>query len=99
MPELGEIFSLHDETCLHMVSALQHPKIYADKIKGVTEISEMSTQCPSYYTTVTFTILKTYCYGQNLTIISAHDYYVNKIHLHKEESKQGGTSSFVKQVE
>jgi len=36
----GQIFSLPNKTRQHVVIALQHPEIYAEKVKGVIEMSE-----------------------------------------------------------
>ena len=47
-----QIFSLPNETCQHMVIALQHPEIYAEKVKGAVEMSEMPIKCASYNTVV-----------------------------------------------
>jgi len=51
----GQIFSLPDETRQHMVIALKHPEIYAERVKGVVEISETPTQCASCNMVVPFT--------------------------------------------
>jgi len=51
----GQIFSLPSETRQHLVIALQHPKVYVEKVKGAAEISDTPLQCASCNTTVTFT--------------------------------------------
>ena len=51
----GQIFSLPNMTRQHMVIALQHPEIYAERVKGVVEMSETPVQCSSYNMAVTFT--------------------------------------------
>jgi len=51
----GQIFCLLDEMRQHIVAALQHPELYADKIKGVGASTEGPVQCASYNTAVTFT--------------------------------------------
>jgi len=51
----GQIFSLPKKTHQHIVIALQHPKIYAKKVKGVVEMAEMPIQCASCNTAITFT--------------------------------------------
>jgi len=51
----GHIFSLPNETCQHMEVALERPKIYAERVKGVMKMSEIPVQCASCKTTVTFT--------------------------------------------
>jgi len=38
-----------------MITAVQHLEIYADKIKGVEEMSEMSPKCASCNIVVIFT--------------------------------------------
>ena len=43
----GRIFGLPNERLQHMVIALQHPKIYAERAKGVIEMSETPIQCVS----------------------------------------------------
>jgi len=50
----GHIFSLPNETRQHMVLALQHPEIYAKRVKGVVEMSKMPIQCASCNTAITF---------------------------------------------
>jgi len=49
------MFNFPSETCQHKVTALQHPEIYAEKVKGVVEMAETHAQCPSCNTVVTFT--------------------------------------------
>jgi len=51
----GHIFSLPNKTCQHMVVALQHPEIFANRVKGVVKMSKAAVQCASYNTVVTFT--------------------------------------------
>jgi len=51
----GKIFNLPSVVRQHVVNALYHPQIYADKVKGVVEMAETPVQCASYNTTVTFT--------------------------------------------
>jgi len=41
------IFNLPNETRQHMVVALQHPEIYANRVKAVVEVSETLVQCAS----------------------------------------------------
>jgi len=65
---LGQIFSLPDETRQHMFVALQYLKIYADEVKGVGEISEGPIQHASCNTTLIFTN-DDLLLGQNLTIV------------------------------
>jgi len=48
-----------------MVATLWNPKIYANKVKGVKEMSEAPHQCASYNIVVTFTD-ETYYWGLNL---------------------------------
>jgi len=50
----GQIFSLPNETCQHMVIALKHLEVYAEKVKGAAEMSCTLVQCVSYDTAVTF---------------------------------------------
>jgi len=50
-----QIFSLSNEMCQHMVIALQQLEIYAEKVKGVIEMSETPVQCASCNTAITFT--------------------------------------------
>ena len=40
------IFSLPNATLQHMVDALQHPEIYADKVKSVVEMSKNPSNVP-----------------------------------------------------
>jgi len=40
MLKLGQILSFPNETCQHMVIALQHLEIYAEKVKGAIEMLE-----------------------------------------------------------
>jgi len=51
----GQIFSCPNETYQHMVIALQHPKIYVEKVKDVVGILETPIQCVSCNTDVAFT--------------------------------------------
>ena len=39
----------------YVVATSQHPELYADRLKNVKELSEISIQCASCNTTVTFT--------------------------------------------
>ena len=49
-----QIFSFPNEMCQHMVIALQHPEIYAEKVKGAIDMSETPAQCAFCNTVVTF---------------------------------------------
>jgi len=51
----GQIFSFPNETRQHMVIALQHSEIYAEKVKGAVEMSETPVQCASCSSIITFT--------------------------------------------
>ena len=51
----GQIFSLPNETRQHMVIALQHPEVYAKKVKGVVEMLDILVQSASCNTAVTLT--------------------------------------------
>ena len=51
----GQIFCLPHEMRQHVIAALQHPEIYADKIKDVGASTEDPVQCASCNTAVTFT--------------------------------------------
>ena len=51
----GHIFSLPNKTPQHMVIALQHLEIHADRVKCVIEMSETPIQCASSNTAITFT--------------------------------------------
>ena len=44
----GHIFSLPNETHQHMIVALQHQKIYANRVKGAVKMSETPVQCHFY---------------------------------------------------
>jgi len=50
----GNMFSLPNMAHQHMVVALQHQKIYANKVKGFVEMSNILVQCTSWNTVVTF---------------------------------------------
>ena len=48
----GHIFRFPNETRQHMAVALQQLEVYADRVKGVAEMSETSVQCAPNNTTV-----------------------------------------------
>jgi len=50
----GHIISLPSETRQHMAIALQHPEVYAEKVKGAAEMLDISVQCASCNMVVTF---------------------------------------------
>jgi len=50
-----QIFCLPDEMPEHVVIALQHPKLYANKVKDVGGSIERPVQCASCSSAVTFT--------------------------------------------
>jgi len=50
----GQTFSFPNEMRQQMVMSLQHPEIYAERVKGVVEMSETPVQCAPCNTTVTF---------------------------------------------
>jgi len=50
-----QIFNLPGEICQHLVVALQHPKLYADKVKDVGQSMKDVAQYVACNTTITFT--------------------------------------------